>query len=162
MAERPEIIDTLESLAVHCRLPLMDVDSRSRWMASWCEDLAEFPIGAIEDACREWRRSGATKFPTPGQLLPLVRTRATVGHGGQSQENNQAWTWPTDDQLAAMTLRERRRAYLIMATETRSKAGPMDREGKIPRPQFVEQAKAYTEEAARLSTILASFKDAAE
>ncbi len=42
----PEIIDALESLAVHCPPKLMTVEDKSRWMADWCEDLRDFDSGA--------------------------------------------------------------------------------------------------------------------
>lgn len=160
MADPAEVMNLLESLATHCRPPLMSVDAKSRWMADWCADLKPYPVEDIEAACRRWRQSENTKFPMPGQLLPLLR--AQTKPTAEGAPNNQAWTWPTDDELAAMTLRERRRSLLIMAHETRSKAGPMDRDGKVKRPQFIDEAKAYTDEAARISTLLASFKDAAE
>lgn len=145
MADRLEIVDELETLAVHCRAPLMDVESRSRWMASWCEDLQQFPIAAVRTACKAWRQGENSKFPTPGQLLPLVRYALPKPIRAESAER--PWTWPSEADLAAMTLRERRRQYLIMAMETRGKCGPMDAKGQYPRPQFLTPAQAYRETA---------------
>lgn len=152
MAERLEIVDALESLAVHCRAPIMDVDSKSRWMQTWCEDLMEYPIETIRAACRAWRQSDNTKFPTPGQLLPMVR--AGLIKPVSEAANNRSWSWPSDGDLAAMTLREQRRQYLIMAHQCRGKAGPMGDDGQHPRPEWIGKAKAYDEEAKRVASLI--------
>jgi hypothetical protein len=40
--------------------------------ADWIEDLVEFPVECIEEACREWRRSQPDKRPTPGHIRMLA------------------------------------------------------------------------------------------
>jgi hypothetical protein len=150
MADRLEIVDALESLAVHCRLPLMDIDARSRWTQTWCEDLLEFPLPAIQNACRRWRQSDNTKFPTPGQLLPMVRAAVRTPNP-DATGHAKPWTWPSDADLDAMSLEERRRNYLIMASETRGKAGPMNDAGEHPRPEWIGKARAYADEARRIA-----------
>ena len=156
MAERLEIIDTLESLAVHCRLPLLTVDERSRWMEDWCADLRPFPVEAIKTACARWRTGESAKFPTPGQLLPLVRA---VAPHGQTQDRgaNTPWAWPSDDELASMPLRERRRQHQIMANVCRTRAGPMDAQGNHARPEWIERSRNHAHEASRLATVIASY-----
>lgn len=149
MADRLDIVNELESLAVHCRLPLMDIDARSRWMQTWCEDLAQFPLDAIKAACRAWRQGEDAKFPTPGKLLPLVRY--SLPKPARTDVAERPWTWPSEADLATMTLRERRRQYLIMAGETRSKVGPMKADGTFPQPEFLAQAQAYRDHASDLA-----------
>ena len=73
MASKSEILPEIEALAVHCRPSLMTVEVRAIWLRDWCDDLAEFPIEAIRAGVRAYRHSGATKFPTPGQLVPMIR-----------------------------------------------------------------------------------------
>lgn len=155
MAESGEIVEALEALAIHCRAPLMGVDDRSRWLRDWCEDLREFPISAVSAACKVWRAGDSAKFPTPGQLLPLVRAQCRQPKSPSDGDlNNRAWTWPTDDELDAMPLRERRRQYLIMASEAAAKAGPMNEAGEFPRPSWRGKARAYTDEARRIAEMI--------
>lgn len=154
MADRTEIVDAIETLAVHCRPPLMDVQGRARWIASWCEDMAEFPLSAISHACQVWRQGDNSKFPTPGQLLPLVRAQCRKPSAPSGARNNQAWTWPTDDELDSMPLTERRRQYLIMAHEAAAKAGPMQENGEFPRPSWRGKSAIYLEEAKRIAEMI--------
>lgn len=134
MAEKSEIIDAIEALSVHCRPPLMSVDQRSLWMRDWIADLEQFPIEAVQKACRTYRHSGATKFPTPGQLLPLARS-----HQPQpTEERIQEWRPLSEEEFAALSLRDKIRHHGIMAHEARVKAGPMWRNtgaGDMRRPQ---------------------------
>ena len=79
MAERDDIIEAIEGLTVHCRPPLMSSEERARWLMDWCEDLKDAPLAAIKHACSRWRQGEDRRFPTPGQLLPMVRAVAAVG-----------------------------------------------------------------------------------
>lgn len=67
------------------------------------------------------------------------------------------WKWPTDADLAGLTLREKRRQHQIMANECRNRAGPMGADGKHKRPQWIERAILHQQEAAKLTTIILSF-----
>lgn len=122
MAERTEIIDEIERLAVHCRPPLMEPSARAGWMSDWCADLVEFPIEAIRLGIREWRHSGSAKFPTPGQLIPLVRAKAPPERRGERIAD---WREPTEEEYRAMSVRDKIRHHLIMAHAAGCKAGPM-------------------------------------
>lgn len=153
MADRLEIIDALESLAVHCRLPLMDVDARSRWMQTWCEDLRDFPVEAIKTACRNWRQGEITKFPTPGQLLPMVRS--ALPRAKLEGSNNAPWAWPSDAELDAMPISEQRRNHLIMASQCRSRVGPMNADREHPRPEWLVRAAHHDSEVGRLNGLIA-------
>lgn len=122
MADRIDIVDALESLAVHCRPPIMSVEDRSRWMKDWCSDLANFPVEAIKLACTRWRQSDNTRFPTPGQLLPLVRAVVPAKAEGGKPE---AWRPISDDEYRALPIREKIRHLQIVRSELTSAAGPM-------------------------------------
>ena len=122
MAQRTEIMDELNALAVHCPPRLMDVEAKALWMRDWCDDLLEFPIEAIRRACRNWRHSGAAKFPTAGTLIPLVRAALPAEKVEKAVE---PWREPTDEEYRAMSVREKIRHHLIMAHEAGCKAGPM-------------------------------------
>lgn len=100
----------------------MEASARAGWMADWCSDLSGFPIDAIRLGIREWRHSGSAKFPTAGQLLPLVRSKLPPERQGQRVE---IWREPSDDEYRAMTVREKIRHHLIMAHDAACKAGPM-------------------------------------
>lgn len=123
MAERTEISAELNALSVHCRPPIMEVEQRALWLRDWCNDLTEFPIEAVRIACRKWRQSGSTKFPTPGQLLPLVRENMPE----EKREFARTWSPAGDDEYRAMSIREKIREHQILAHEAYTKAGPMYR-----------------------------------
>lgn len=159
MAEATEIMDALESLALHCRPPLMSVDDRARWMRDWCEDLRSYDIAAIRAATAKWRSGESQKFPTPGQLLPLVRV--LVG-GPISDGPIGPWRPITDEAYDALSLAEKIRHQRILASEARSKAGPMWRNGRPAGPDemtdrwriWIERARNHDAEAARLRQIM--------
>jgi hypothetical protein len=123
MAERTEIATELNALSVHCRPPIMEVEQRALWLRDWCNDLAEYPIEAIRVACRKWRLSGSSKFPTPGQLMPLVQENLPT----EKRDIPREWTAASDDDYRAMTVREKIREHQILAHEAYRKAGPMYR-----------------------------------
>lgn len=155
MADNLEIMDALESLAVHCRPPLMSVDDRSRWMRDWCEDLKGFPGDAIRTGTSRWRQGESTKFPTPGQLIPMIKAVAG-GTKPRPSKENELWCWPSEEELTGMTLSEKRRQYLIMASECRGNAGPMNSDGEHPRPEWLIRARNYSDEAQALTRHIAS------
>lgn len=134
MANKPEIIDVIEGLTVHCRPPIMEASARASWLADWCSDLADFPIESIRLAVRDWRHSASGKFPTPGQLLPLVRSKLPIESKGRPQD----WAPLSDDEYRALPIRDKIRHQLILAHEAGCKAGPMWRNpeggGKMSRP----------------------------
>jgi hypothetical protein len=123
MAQKAEIINEIEALTAHCRPPLMETSQRASWLHDWCADLGDFPIEAVRVGCRKWRLSGSIKFPTPGQLLPLVREADTAPAGPKLAE----WSPASEDEYRAMTLREKIRERQILAMEAYRKAGPMFR-----------------------------------
>jgi hypothetical protein len=121
MADKSQIIDAIEALAVHCRPPIMSVPQRELWMRDWCADLASFPAEAITNACRKYRQSEATKFPTPGQLIPLVRLSLPSTTGEKVAE----WAPLSDAEYASLSIRDKSRHRSILAHDARIKAGPM-------------------------------------
>lgn len=121
MAEPTEIIDALESLALHCRPPIMSVEDRSRWMRDWCEDLRSYPAEAIRTATSRWRHGAVQKFPTAGQFLPLVRT-ATPAPPTASTAKAKAWSELEDCDYDQLTLAEKVRHHRILASELNAKA----------------------------------------
>lgn len=169
MAEKSEIVDAIEALAVHCRPPLMSVEDKLRWMRDWCADLAEFPLEAITNATRRWRHSGSTKFPTAGQLLPLVREGAPSERGPAIA----AWAPISDAEYQQLSVRDKIRHHQILSHEAYRKAGPMFRNtsgkaglgkpmgdhlttGQMPDGwrEWTERGKHHAQEAHRLRQYL--------
>lgn len=159
MASISEISTEIEALTLHCRPSVMSAEERAQWLAAWFEDLRQFNAEAIGAACRQWRQSSSTKFPTPGQLLPMVRSAAGEGHesGGKAE----AWRPLTDAEFARLSLDEKIRHHDILAHEAETMAGPMWAGGEHGRrltvaempPRWHEcmaRAKAHRAEARRL------------
>jgi hypothetical protein len=123
MATKDEILPEIEALSVHCRPALMDLETRATWLRDWCDDLSELPIEAIRQGIRKWRHSGATKFPTPGQLLPLIRENVPDDRGPAVLP----WREASPAEYQAMSVREKIREHQILAHAAFGKAGPMFR-----------------------------------
>jgi hypothetical protein len=130
MAQAAEIISEIEALAVHCRLPILSAEQKMAWMRDWCSDLADFDGDNIRAAFRDWRHSGAVKFPTPGQILPAIR--AKIGKTDAVREDG--WRELTDAEYDALELPAKERHHLIMANHCEVRAGPMWRNKKPLRP----------------------------
>ncbi len=127
MADRLEIVDALESLAVHCRPPLMSVEDRSRWMRDWCEDLKSSDAVAIRLACQRWRQGEDRKFPMPGQLIPLIR--AVTRREEPTRESLPIeWEIVSDEVYREFSVREKIRYLTILESTELLKAGPMFRQ----------------------------------
>ena len=127
MADRNDIIEALEALAIHCRPSLMGIDERAVWLRDWCNDLAGEDIEAIRVGCQRWRGGTNHKFPMVGQLMPLIRA-ATVKKGDGPLP--QVWSPISDAEYNALSLNDKIRHHQIAASEAGYKAGPMWRDGR--------------------------------
>ncbi len=70
---KPELIALeIEALALH--YPAFNRTSQESRVANahWLEDLGDWPVDLIREACRKWRNSAERYFPTPGQLKALA------------------------------------------------------------------------------------------
>jgi hypothetical protein len=130
MADPFEIIHEVEALIVHCRPPVMSVEQRSRWQQDWAHDLAKYEIDVIQSAFRQWRQGESQKFPTPGQIIPMLE-RMSHRPGAAPDGASQAWRYDVaDDEYRDMSLNEKIRHHSIAASHCRQKAGPMWGDGK--------------------------------
>lgn len=124
MAEPIEVIDEIEALTVHCRPPIMSVEQRARWQQDWARDLAKLPLQAIQNAFRQWRQSENTKFPTPGQIIPMIERMSRPA--GEAAEGAQVWRYDVGgDEYRSMSLHDKIRHHRIAACHCRRSAGPM-------------------------------------
>ena len=124
MADRAEIIEEIEGLEAHCRAALMTVGTRHRWLSDWCDDLSKFPIEATRAAFRDWRQSGNTKFPTPGQIMPLVKAKVRRPDGDKPS-GVRPWTPLGEGEYPDASIEDKLRHHRIMAERARFDAGPM-------------------------------------
>lgn len=165
MASPNEITDAIETLAVHCRPPAMSADERSRWIASWIEDLHRYPVDAIETACRRWRNGTDRRFPLPGQLKPMVEAAQAPVDAGIGL--NREWRELSSAEYEALTMREKARHQMILAHQCRIKAGPQARnKAPVPASEMPDswhalrrQADEHEQEARRLRAIIRNFSD---
>lgn len=168
MAEPREIIEEVEALTVHCRPPLMPVDQRSRWQQDWVQDLKTFPLAAIQSAFREWRHSENTKFPTPGQIIPMVRRFSGVREN--APESVEPWTYEiSDDNYRSLSLSAKIRHHRIAAAHCRTQAGPMPHPGPAVHQEDMPEvwhawrrrAEKHDAEAAKLRKTLSEYEQRA-
>ena len=70
-AKPEEIAVEIEGLALH--YPAFNRTPQESRVANahWLDDLEDWPLDLIRDACRKWRNSPERYFPTPGQLKAL-------------------------------------------------------------------------------------------
>jgi len=122
MASTDEIIDTLDALATHCRPPVMSTDAKAMWLRDWCGDLQSFPIESIRGAAGVWRQSGQTKFPTPGQFLPLVRA---ADRAPAPVTRPEPWGPITDEAYQALSLTDKIWTHQKLAHEANMKAAQL-------------------------------------
>lgn len=164
IATRAQIVNELEALSAHYPRPIRTPEEQSRFLADYIEDLANCSIEALRLGCSAWRRSDATKFPTPGQIRARVQD-AEQAERKFSGDKVQVWRKPSRDEYDAMTLEEKRRQQLIMADEVMRDAGPMWSGGRpIPAsemPQSWHEKRAMQErhlaEAKRLAETIGSY-----
>lgn len=123
-SDRIEIIRELRALEKFCAFPPnMNGEDRERFLKDYLADIQEFPLSAIQKACQKWRTSGQAKFPTPGQLIPLIRGCMAA----EPRESVEVWRPLSDDEYRALTVREKIRHHQILSHEAYTKAGPMFR-----------------------------------
>lgn len=124
MSDRIEIIKELRALEKFCAFPASLIgEDRERFLKDYLADIQEFPLDAIRSACAEWRKSGSTKFPTSGLLIPLIRRFV----GAPKSERSQPWAPASPGEFRDMPVRDKLRELQILAHAARSKAGPMFR-----------------------------------
>lgn len=157
-SHRIEIIKELRALEQSCSFRNARTgEENERFLKDYLADIEEFPLEAIKAACADWRKSGSIRFPTSGQLIPMIR--AKVPSDGVSRET--AWVELSEDDYAQLDLPSKERHHLIMAQRCEVKAGPMWRNGRplthneMPPAwhQLRERAAHHREEAARLRNL---------
>lgn len=135
MADPLEIIAEIDALTIHCRAPLMDVEQRGRWQRDWAQDLAKYEIEIIRQAFRQWRQGESQKFPTPGQILPLLERLSN--RPAATEPEALAWRYDISEaDYRALSLNDKIRHHLAAANHCRRRAGPMWRDG---RPMLLEE-----------------------
>lgn len=124
MSKRIEIVKELRALeSFFTTRPVRTADEQNRFLADYLADVQDFPLDAIRSACAAWRKSGATRFPTSGQLIPMIRSYVR----DEKPRINEPWRPLSDEEYGDLTLRDKVRHHRIMAHEARCKAGPMFR-----------------------------------
>lgn len=126
---RIEIVRELRALEQFCTFKTVrNGEEQERFLKDYLADIQEFPFEAIQRACAEWRKSGSTKFPTSGQLIPIIRLYVT----GPRTEAPKAWAHLSGAEYDALDLPGKIRHHKILSAEARRKAGPMCKAGKGP------------------------------
>ena len=158
-SDRIEIIRELRALEKFCAFPPnMNGEDRERFLKDYLADIQEFPLPAIQKACQKWRQSGQTKFPVPGQLIPLIRGCIAA----EPVARERPWGALADHEYEALSLRGKIEHQRILAHQARRKAGPMWLNGRPAGPdelpdrwhEWTKRADNHEAEAARLSKYL--------
>lgn len=157
---RIEIVKELRALEQFCTFKAVRSGEESeRFLKDYLADIQEFPLEAIQKACQKWRTSGQTKFPVPGQLIPLIRGFVSAA---PATEQVDAWKPLSDLAFDALGLRDKIRHHRILANEARRKAGPMWVNGKPATPEempphwheWMSRAENHQAEGQRLNGAL--------
>jgi len=69
---RDRIKALLGRLALHLPPTRMTAAQFSLLIEDYLDDLARYPVGAIEDACNDWRKHGTPHFPKISDLIRLI------------------------------------------------------------------------------------------
>lgn len=154
-----EIIEELEALALHYLRPVRTPEQHARALQDYLTDLGDLPVAAIKSGCAAWRKSGAKKYPTPGELRSMATQFAPTHNGPKARK----WEPITDAEYATYSLRDKIRHQTILGDEALAKAGPMWRNGgPLTREdmgaawhQWREAAANHYAEAKRLRETLA-------
>lgn len=121
-SHRIEIIKELRALEQFCTFKAVRTGEESeRFLRDYLADIEELPLEAIKKACAKWRQSGQTKFPVPGQLIPLIRGCMAA----EPKARAEAWRPLDNAEYDALSLPEKIRHHRILSHEARLKAGPM-------------------------------------
>ena len=156
---RIEIVKELRALEQFCTFKAVRSGEESeRFLKDYLADIQDFPLEAIQKACAEWRKSGSTRFPTPGQLIPLIRQHVAA----PTPERAEPWKPLSDLAYDELSLRDKIRHHRILANEARRKAGPMWLNGRPAGPEelpprwheWSARAENHEAEAQRLSRFL--------
>lgn len=75
--ERRELAEMISRLLSHYWTPDDDPAIRRAQMRDWIEDLSEFPLALVAEACRDWRRQPGGRRPTPGDIYQLCAAEQT-------------------------------------------------------------------------------------
>lgn len=126
-SHRIEIIRELRALEQFCTFKSVRTgEENERFLKDYLADIQEFPFEAIQKACQKWRQSGQVKFPTPGQLIPLIRGCMAA----EPRDRPHVWRELSDSEYEALSLRSKIEHQRILANLARRKAGPMWVNGK--------------------------------
>lgn len=166
-SNRIEIVKELRALEQFCTFKAVrSGEEQERFLKDYLADIQEFPLEAIQKACGKWRQSGQVKFPTPGQLIPLIRGCMAAEPG----RHVEFWRELTDAEYEALSLRGKIEHQRILANLARRKAGPMWLNGKPAAPdelpqrwhEWTKRADNHEAEATRLGRFLRHPQMAAE
>lgn len=157
-SDRIEIVKELRALEQFCTFKAVrSGEEQERYMLDYLADIQQHPLDAIRKACAEWRKSGVTKFPTSGQLIPLIRKHLAEERQAPLRE----WRPISEEEYEGLTVREKIRHRLILAREARVTASThthgWDRNlttAPAAYKHWIEVAAGHDKEAMRLGTYL--------
>jgi len=98
MASRTDILTELNALSAHYMRIVRSPEEQERILSDYADDLKAFDLDAIKNGCRSWRQSSAQRFPTPGQLIPMIRANMRQQTGPRPA----AWKPCTTEEYEAM------------------------------------------------------------
>jgi hypothetical protein len=91
----------------------MSVEQRTALDAGLVQRPRRIPAEAIGNACRKWRHSGQTKFPTAGLSCPMVREGPA--RPSERAAGVERWRELSEAEYQALTVREKIRHHQILA-----------------------------------------------
>lgn len=84
----------MAALLTHYWSPTEPAAARQAQLQDWIEDLNEFPVRLVDEACREWRRGPEhARRPLPGDIRQLC-IRQQVERDERRMISNARQPWP--------------------------------------------------------------------
>jgi hypothetical protein len=119
-SQRIEIVKELRALEQFCTFKAVrSGEEQERFLRDYLADVQDFPLEAIQKGCADWRKSGQTKFPTPGQLIPLIKAHIVQA---RVEVSAQPWRPLTEPEYRALSVEDKIRHCRLLASQSRAEA----------------------------------------
>jgi len=117
-----EIAALVTALLTHYGTTNEPAAVRRREMQDWLDDLVEFDVDIVADACTDWRRRPGGRRPTPGDIRSLCVERQSERNEARRLTDERATRWPAwlEDMWGPEPEGPQKRAAAILEAQRKS------------------------------------------